>query len=377
MKRIGLIGVTGYGARHLQLLLPQADAGQIELSAAVVINPEQAGEALAELRKRRVAVYSSTAEMYAAEAGKLDLAVIPAGISWHCPLTLEALSNGVGVLVEKPAAGSVADVEKMKEAERRAGLPVCVGFQHIYGEDVQALKRLLLSGRMGRVLRASVQGIWPRGDEYYARNAWAGRRLTKDGGFIRDSPANNALAHYLNLALFLCGETVECSAVPETVEGECLRCRPEIEMFDTCMFCAHLQGGTPLLVCLSHTGARAVDPEIRVITELGEVCWKVLGEWRATLASGETLMSGQTGQPQEKMYQDVLARLDNPKQFTCTLEIAEAHARAIELLDTALAIRQIRQQVRRKDNCYIIPGLEEIFADCVRTGRLPAASVME
>ena len=233
MKRIGLIGVTGYGARHLQLLLPQADARQIKLSAAVVINPDQAGEALAELRKRQVAVYSSTAEMFANEAGKLDLAVIPAGISWHCPLTLEALSNGVSVLVEKPAAGSVADVDRMMEAEQKTKRPVCVGFQHIYGEDVQELKRLILSGRLGNVLRASVQGIWPRGDEYYARNAWAGHRLTRDGGFIRDSPANNAMAHYLNLALFLCGESFERSAMPESVEGECLRCRPEIEMFDT------------------------------------------------------------------------------------------------------------------------------------------------
>lgn len=376
MKRIGLIGVTGYGARHLQLLLPQVDAGQIELAAAVVINPDQAAEALAELRKRRVAVYASTAEMYAAEAGKLDLAVIPAGISWHCPLTLEALSNGVSVLVEKPAAGSVADVERMRKAEQQAGLPVCVGFQHIYGEEVQELKRLLLSGRLGRILNASVQGIWPRGDEYYARNAWAGHRLTKDGGFIRDSPANNAMAHYLNLALFLCGDSFGHSAVPESVEGECLRCRPEIEMFDTCMFQARLAGGTPLLVCMSHTGEHAVNPEIRIVTERGEVFWKILGEWRAALASGEVLASGKTCEPQEKMYRDVLARLDNPAQFTCSLEIAEAHARTIELLDKTVTIRQIQRQVCRKDNCYIIPGLEEVFADCVRTGRLPAAGTM-
>ena len=377
MKRIGLIGVTGYGAHHLELLLPQADAGALELAAAVVINPEQAGMALAELRRRNVAVYPTTAEMYEAEAGKLDLAVIPAGISWHCPLTLEALSHGVGALVEKPAAGSVADVERMKEAERKAGLPVCVGFQHIYGEDVQELKRLLLSGRLGRVRRASVQGIWPRGDEYYARNAWAGRRLAKDGAFVRDSPANNAMAHYLNLVLFLCGDSFGESAIPEAVEGECLRCRPEIEMFDTCVFQARLQGGTPLMVCLSHTGAQAVQPEIRVVTEYGEVFWKAQGEWRATLATGETLVSGMTGQPQEKMYRDVLARLDNPAQFTCTLGIAGAHAGIIEMLDRELPIRQVRRQVGRKDACYIIPGLEEIFAECARTGRLPAAGTLE
>ena len=361
MKRIGLIGVTGYGARHLELIKNLADAGAVELAAAVVINPEQADTALDELKRRNVRVFASTSEMYGTMKGQLDLVVIPAGISAHCPLTLEALANEAAVLVEKPAAGCLADVERMIQARQQFGHPVCVAFQHIYGDDIRQLKQMLVDGVLGGIRRVSVVGIWPRGDEYYVRNGWAGKRILANGAFVRDSPVNNAMAHYANLALFLCGERFEESALPVDLEGECLKCRPEIEMFDTCAFMAKLDRGMPLMVCMSHNGTPLVQPLIQLACEKGDIAWEASGEWRATLHTGEVLAGGVTGQPQEKMYRDVLARLDSPRQFTCSLEIARAHTALVEMMDHKLPVRPLTQDVTKSDAGYEIRGLATLF----------------
>ena len=168
--RIGLIGVSGYGYNHFERIIRLVRLGVAEFSAAVVINPEEAAAQIGQLRECGARIYSSADAMFAELRGKLDLVCIPTGIAFHEPLTVQALENGANVLVEKPAAGSVAAIRRMMEAEKKSGKFVAVGFQHIYGREIQFLKQYLLTGRVGRVESIVCKGLWPRADQYYRRN---------------------------------------------------------------------------------------------------------------------------------------------------------------------------------------------------------------
>lgn len=164
--RIGLIGVSGYGYNHFERIIRLVRLGVAEFSAAVVINPEEAAAQIGQLREFGTRIYSSADAMFVELRGKLDLVCIPTGIAFHEPLTVQALENGANVLVEKPAAGSVAAIRRMMEAEKKSGKFVAVGFQHIYGREIQFLKQYLLTGRIGRVESIVCKGLWPRADQY-------------------------------------------------------------------------------------------------------------------------------------------------------------------------------------------------------------------
>ena len=89
--KVALIGVSGYGQVHFEQLRKLADQGILDLSAVVVINPDQVQKQLEILARYGSRIYASTEEMYRDLSGKLDLVCIPTGIAFHEPMTVEAL----------------------------------------------------------------------------------------------------------------------------------------------------------------------------------------------------------------------------------------------------------------------------------------------
>ena len=217
--KTALVGINGYAQSHLNQLKQLVESGQIEFPAAVVLPRERTPENMAYFESIGCEVFDSLDEMFGRCARKPELVCLPTGISSHEPLTKCCLEHGANVLVEKPAAGSLEAVDRMRRAEAESGCFVAVGFQHIYSREFRKIKKELVSGRLGALKSIAVMGIWPRADAYYSRNNWTGRIRTASGEQVLDSPANNAFAHYLNLPLFFAGETFECSAHPVTVEG--------------------------------------------------------------------------------------------------------------------------------------------------------------
>ena len=236
IHEVYLVGVHGYGAIYPPRLEALEKAGMLRFAGAVI---RRECEEAAQLRAAGRTVFPSTDELFRQVPGKGRLLLLPVGIGAHCPLTCAGLERGFSVLVEKPAAGSVADAEKMIAAEQAAkekfGSYAAVAFQHIAAREIHDFKRMMLpGGALGAPKEIITVGIWPRNDGYYRRNDWAGKMNARDGAKLLDSPANNAFAHYLNLALFLCGERFDASAEARDITAELYRARPEIETFDSC-----------------------------------------------------------------------------------------------------------------------------------------------
>jgi predicted dehydrogenase len=344
LPRIALIGVSGYGTIYHQLLRTAAKEHRVRFVAAVIINPAQVADAVAELQAGGTTIYASAEEFFARESGKIDLCMIPTGIQWHARLTIAALHAGMNVLVEKPLAGSLADTAAMRQAEVATGRWVAVGFQDVYANEARRLKERILSGAIGRLQEIRMIGLWPRPRAYFARNHWAGR-IEADGAAVLDSPLNNAFAHFVNLGLFFAGPSADTSASVRIDSAELLRAHP-IEMFDTAVIRGVSPEGVRFWLGFSHATRETRQPEIHLEGDTGSAEWQHEGDCEIVSADGsrEIIPLPDAVACRETMFDLVLSRLRDPGAFVCTTVIAEQHVRLIEAVQSSGKIRTIADE---------------------------------
>lgn len=365
MYRAAVIGISGYGSTHYEYLKREREAGHCVIAAATVINPDEEREKCEYLRSCGARIYADYREMLAQES--IDLCFIPTGIGMHREMTEAALLAGANVYVEKPAAPTVADVEAMRKAERESnGKFVAVGYQHLYSDQVIALKRKLLAGEFGALRSIRVLGMWPRSSTYYQRNNWAGKLRDARGNWILDSPFNNAMAHYLNLSCFWGGESLAESAYPEKTQARLRRANP-IESCDTAELRFQIRGKTAeILFLCTHASDETFGPEIRVECENGGFVWNNL---KTTIyyADGrpEEIWEQTFEELQEELLEKLRNRLNNPEGWVCTLAIAEAETRCANAAhEAAPEIEDFpRERIRERTDEYgtwiSVEGLEE------------------
>jgi predicted dehydrogenase len=344
LPRIAVIGVSGYGTIYHQLLRTAAKEHRVRFVAAVIINPAQVADAVAELQAGGTTIYASAEEFFARESGKIDLCMIPTGIQWHARLTIAALHAGMNVLVEKPLAGSLADTAAMRQAEVATGRWVAVGFQDVYANEARRLKERILSGAIGRLQEIRMIGLWPRPRAYFARNHWAGR-IEADGAAVLDSPLNNAFAHFVNLGLFFAGPSADTSASVRIDSAELLRAHP-IEMFDTAVIRGVSPEGVRFWLGFSHATRETRQPEIHLEGDTGSAEWQHEGDCEIVSADGsrEIIPLPDAVACRETMFDLVLSRLRDPGAFVCTTVIAEQHVRLIEAVQSSGKIRTIADE---------------------------------
>jgi predicted dehydrogenase len=342
VPRIALIGVSGYGSIYLQLVREAMAAKSIHLVAAVVINPDQVQDIISELKNARASIYHSADELFAREAGNVDLCLIPVGIQWHARLTIAALRAGMNVLVEKPLAGSVADALAIMHAEKTSGRWVALGFQDLYTLESRWLKNQLLGGVIGRVEDVRMIGLWPRPRAYFTRNHWAGR-IMADGAAVLDSPLNNAFAHFVNLAFYFAGPEANASSSITVDSAELYRAH-RIEMFDTAVVRGRSKSGVRFWFGVSHATATTRQPEICIRGTDGQAEW--WHEQRCVVLNTEgnrqIFPLPSTEESRELMFAAVLARLRDPSSFVCTTSIALEHTRFVEAVHAAAPVQPFK-----------------------------------
>jgi predicted dehydrogenase len=279
-------------------------------------------------------------------------------------------------MCEKPAAGSVDDVDAMIAARDASNLPVAIGFQDVYAPDMQDLKRRLRAGEFGTPHTVTVIGCWPRNATYFGRNTWAGK-LKRGETWVLDSPANNALAHYIHLALFLLGTGArDACASPLTVEAELYRANA-IENFDTCSLRIAVAGGCTMLVFFSHACATTVEPEIEIDTDRTQLRL-VLGR-RLEIGNGDA-------PPQIKPLVRNVSRFvapsfaarirGNTEAPLATLEMARCHtlvvngaAEASPVLDVPVS-EIVTSYNTEEISLRSITGIEAAMRQCVSTRQM-------
>jgi predicted dehydrogenase len=207
--RIAVVGTGGIAELgHIPALRAAGDS--VEIVAAVDTDPER----LEEFRSRYgiPAGYGSVDEMLATE--KPDLVLVCTPPVTHADIAVRCLTAGAWALIEKPPCLSLAEYDRIEDAERQGGPYASVVFQHRFGSGARNAVDLISSGALGRPLVAVCHTTWFR-DQAYFDVPWRGRWDTEGGG-----PTMGHGIHQMDLLLALLGDWTEVRAIAGRLDRE-------------------------------------------------------------------------------------------------------------------------------------------------------------
>lgn len=148
--------------------------------------------------------YDSLSALLAAETPDLLHICTPPG--GHADQAVAGLESGATVVCEKPPCLSLAEFDRILDAEKRGGGRFVGVFQHRFGSSARHAKRLIDEGTLGRPLVAVCHTLWYRDDAYF-EVPWRGRWETEGGG-----PTMGHGVHQIDLLGHLLGDWTEISA---------------------------------------------------------------------------------------------------------------------------------------------------------------------
>ncbi len=183
------VGIAGLGRSgwkiHANALaeLPE----QYRIVAVCDPDPERQAEAKARFHCRAYAEYDDLAA-----DDEIELMVVATPSQLHLRDTVLALRRGKHVLVEKPMALSLAEVDEMIVVANETGKILTINQNYRYAEDFQKIKEIVESGVLGRILQIRLA-------VHQFRRRWDWQTLKKYGGGI----LNNHGAHMVDWAMQL------------------------------------------------------------------------------------------------------------------------------------------------------------------------------
>jgi predicted dehydrogenase len=272
-----LVGTGGIADSHVRAAKGQAD--RLELAAAMDVDEE----------KGRAFCKEHAIDRFYGDFSKLldeetpDLVQIAAPPKFHCELTIQSLEAGAWVLCEKPLCASLAELDRIEEAENRTGRFCASVFQMRYGPSHRHVKAVIDSGRLGRILVGMCHTLWFRNDAYY-EVPWRGTWESELGG-----PTMGHGIHAMDQFLELMGDWEEVSAMAGTLDRK-------IEVEDTSMalvrFCSGAIGSIiNSILCPRQTSHMRLDLQ-KVTIELNHLYHFNKNDWRITPAPGQDKSEG-------------------------------------------------------------------------------------
>jgi predicted dehydrogenase len=368
-----LVGIGGMGQQYLQILRKELSPHEVEIRG--VVDPSvELKRSLRVLKNQDIAVYSSLNEFFENNK-KTDLVVISSPIHCHVPQTCEALEQGSYVLCEKPIGATIQEAERLIQEKNKYQRWVMIGYQWSYSKAVQDLKNDILSGEFGRPLRLKTLCCWHRDEAYYRRNDWAGK-IRENNTWILDSPANNAMAHFLHNLFYVLGEKTDRSAKPAQVTAELYRIYP-IDNYDTIACQVYTRDGVEMLYYASHAAFPDLGPMFcfefeRATVTFGENSDQVVA--RDQKGYEKRYGSPESEHPFKKLF-EALDAVRKPKPVLCGPEAALPQTLCVDGIqesveEIASFPPQVIQQGRQKEKRWVKNLASQLFL-CYQKGILP------
>ena len=369
-----LVGISGMGLYHLISLQDEFSPQEVELRAVIDPFPEKS-ERYPELMDRKVPVFSSLSEFY--QSGQsTELVVISSPIHHHVPQSCEALSHGSYVFCEKPIGSTIQEADQLIRAADKAHRWVMIGYQWSFSRAIQNLKSDILKGIFGKPVRLKTLCLWPRNEDYYGKSDWLGRKKDEEGRWILDSPANNAMAHFLHNLFYVLGERTDRSAQPAEVQAELYRAY-SIENFDSAACRAVTREGVELLFYASHVTQKDRGPLFSFEFEQATVTYgggsdDVVGVDRS--GREKHYGSPEEHHPFQKLFEAVEC-VREPKPIVCGPKAARSQTLCVNgIQESAPEIVTFPESMvqREEGKRRWVKGLEEALYSCYRKGILPS-----
>lgn len=187
--KVGLLGCGRIAPKHLLALRDNAqEAELVGLFDPVPEKLQEKQRLYEELTGSSVRAYGSDEELL--RDPDIDLVSIATESGYHGKLALRALAEGKHLLIEKPMALSLEEMEEINALAKEKGLLVSVSHQNRFNPAVQKLRRALDEGRFGKIINITARILWNRNQDYYDQAPWRGTRAL-DGGTLMNQCIHN------------------------------------------------------------------------------------------------------------------------------------------------------------------------------------------
>lgn len=203
--RLGIVGLGNIGKFHTSYLLEN----KISRCTLAAVSDAFAPSLEPFKSKPGVKTFASAEEMIRSK--EIDAIVIATPHFLHTTLGIEALKNGLHIMVEKPISAHKADAERLIATAKEHPKQVFAGmFQMRVEPRYQKIRKLIQGGELGELVRINwIITDWFRTEAYYASGGWRATWKGEGGGVLL-----NQCLHQLDMLQWLCG-------MPARVRGFC------------------------------------------------------------------------------------------------------------------------------------------------------------
>ena len=188
--------IIGVGANVFSMHAPALKANSLEVVGVADVNLDAARHRAEELG---CPYFADHRELVSRE--RPEAVAIMAPHPLHAAIAIDCLEAGAHVLVEKPIAVAVAEADQMIECAASQRHLLAINLQHRTRSEVRTAKKLIESGRLGKLQRIQMTAIWTRTARYYRLAGWRGTWRGEGGGVLM-----NQSPHTLDLICHLAGQ---------------------------------------------------------------------------------------------------------------------------------------------------------------------------
>jgi UDP-N-acetyl-2-amino-2-deoxyglucuronate dehydrogenase len=195
----GIIGCGAISERHIKQI---CRVGRLVAACDILVN-----RAIVHAKEYNALHFQDIDQLLAANI-EMDVLVVCTPNWLHAEHSIKALNAGFHVLCEKPMALTSIDCEKMIRTAEESGKLLNIVKQNRFNPPVMAVKKLIDSGRLGKIFTVQLTCFWNRNRSYYD-DSWRGS--TKfDGGTLFTQ-----FSHFVDLLIWMVGDVTEANGFKE------------------------------------------------------------------------------------------------------------------------------------------------------------------
>ena len=196
--RFAVVGCGHIGKRHAEMITRDAGA---ELVALCDIRPRE------ELGIEAYDVpFAPSIDALFRMGLEFDVVNICTPNGLHAAMAVQAMEQGHHVVIEKPMALTLADAERVVYTSLRYRKQVFCVMQNRYSPPSVWIKRMVESGKLGKIYMVQLNCYWNRDERYYKPDGWHGDAAL-DGGTLFTQ-----FSHFIDIMYWLFGDICNISA---------------------------------------------------------------------------------------------------------------------------------------------------------------------
>lgn len=201
--KFAILGCGRISYKHVEALISNNE--KVELIAVCDLVSEKAVERKEQynnsIKNVNIKIYTDYLEML--KNDEIDVVTIATESGYHAKHAIDCLNRDKHVLIEKPMALSISDIDNMIALAKKRNKKICVSHQNRFNPPIQKLRRAIEEGRFGKIINGTARILWTRDDSYYKQAPWRGTK-DLDGGTLM-----NQCIHNIDLLQWMIGSEVE------------------------------------------------------------------------------------------------------------------------------------------------------------------------